>query len=216
MLLGYPLAAPLGGGPDDAEVAYQALLTALDPGINKDDPVNQAMAWAEAVEISNAWAAVKRLKNQMYPPAMQETLPTWEQACSLRPGPTDTLVARRAAVGARFLGFAGNDLAQLYQVVQQLAGNLFLGFATPTQQITYLPGAYPGPPGFEWFSTNALLAVRLQPPPVASDLRPLMQKIQSELQLMAPGWNQFVIGTDQGGFLIGDTVGAGVMDVTLL
>ncbi len=220
MPLGYPLALPLGGGPDDAEVVFQAILAALanaekgiEHGLDPTDPVNRAQAWAEAVTVSGMWGANRRLQGYMIPGRMMESLPVWEEACGLRPLPTDTDMARNDAVRAHFLGSNSNTLAVIYDVCAALAGDRFLGLVAASQDTTYLPGLNPGPPGFEWSTTRCLWGVKLRRYGLLErDLVDLIRRIRLALQLLAPAWNVFAIGTAEGGFV----AGTGLAGITLV
>jgi hypothetical protein len=200
--LGYPLALPLGGGPDDIEVEQDALLQALEDGLDPTAPEQLALTYAEALGIANVWAINRRLSGQLDPTRMIETLPTWEEACDLRPLPTDTEPDRRAALQARFLGLAGNAISQIYGLCVRLAGATFLGLAMvdPSTENIYLPGINPGPPGCERASDRAAIAVQLVRGglPDAAFLD-LVRRLRLELAILVPAWMKVAIGTFEGG-----------------
>src|SRR5262249_48445657 len=151
-----------------------------------------------ALGVAMIWAANERLRGQRIPERMMELLPIYEEAMVLRPLPTDTPQQRRAAVAARFLGFAGNVLSQLYKVCQALAGSAFEGFAGIPDPWIYLPGINPGPQGFEWSTGRCYLAVQLlrTGAPDASFLD-LIRRMRVELNTLCPAWMTFGIGTDE-------------------
>jgi hypothetical protein len=213
--LGFPLALPLGGGPDDCEVEQDALLQALEPQLDPEDPIQVALTYGEGLAIAMIWAVNRRLKGQLDPNRMIETLPVWETACQLRPLPSDTDTDRRNALAARFLGYAGNALAQIVAAAEKIAGEAFVGFAVAIgDTTTYSPGINPGPPGFEWSSNRALLAIQLVRGglPDAAFLD-MMRRLRTELDILCPSWMTFNVGTlEPGGFV----AGVGICGATLL
>ncbi len=213
-MLGQPLAASLGGGPSEWESELYALLDAYAPAWDAgEDTESYAEVEALALGVAMIWAVNQRRQDWFIPSRMMESLLVFEKACNIRPLLGATLQARRQAIAARFLGFAGNSLAQLYAVCSAMAGALFLGFAVDTSPTSYMPGINPGPPGFEWMSTRACLAVRLQKTGVADAIfMDLVRRLRVELHALCPAWMTFTIGTDEGGFV----AGVGIAGVTLL
>lgn len=205
-----------GGGAPVLLQEHQAVLDALAPGydVGEDSPIYDEV-FAHALAVSTIWALNKRLEGSMIPARMLETLTTWEQSMRLRPKRADSLQTRRAAVAAKFLGLASNTISTIYDVCAALAGSVFLGLAQVDEldAIWYAPGINPGPPGFEWTSNRATIAVRLErtgiPDAVFLDL---VQRIQVALTALVPAWMTFRIGTDEGGFI----VDIGIVDLTLL
>lgn len=197
MPIGGSLCLPLGGGPDDQDVEQQALLAALDNDLDPTAPEQIALTFGEALAIANMWAINRRLRGQLDPNRMVETLATWEQACDLRPAPTDTDVARRAALATRFRGFAGNDISQISDAAATLCGPSFVRIAVAGATNTaYLAGLMPGPPSMTTTNVRSLISVQLAPagqPDVA--LRDLIRRLQLELQILCPAWLGFVVGT---------------------
>ena len=205
-----------GGGMGALEAEHRAMLDALAPGydVSEDSPIF-AETFAHAIAVSTIWALNKRLAGSMIPNRMLETLTTWETALRLRPRRLDTVIERRAAVAAKFLGFALNSIGAIYDACSTLAGSLFLGLGQVAEAdaIWYAPGISPGPPGFEWTSNRATISVKLQRTGVADEtFSALVQRIQETLTAMCPAWMTFRIGTDEGGFI----VDVGIVDLTLL
>jgi hypothetical protein len=200
MPMGFPVALPLGGGPDDLDVAQAALLEAMRDYLVPNDAAQLALTNGEALAIAMTWAINRRRKGQLNPNAMIETLPAWEEACGLRPGPNDTDYDRRKALAAQFLGYIGNALTQLYALCQSIAGASFLGFYLPTSSApTYTPGLMPGPPGWESMSCRAMVAVRLAPVgATGASFLAMVQKLNRALGLACPAWMGWVVGIDQG------------------
>jgi hypothetical protein len=180
-------------------VEYQALLDALSPGLNPLDPVNQAQCWAEAVMLANTWAVDERLRGQFIPARMMEDLPTWIQACSLVAQPGDVDQTMRGEVAAQFLGFVGNSMPLVYDIIVAIAGTRFLGFSFPLWTLYYAPGINPGPPGFEWSGTRSQFAVILsRTGTITSDFLNLVRKVRVQLSKVLPGWDVAVVGTQDG------------------
>jgi hypothetical protein len=213
-VIGYSLAMPLGGGPDDIQVAQNALLEALRPYLTPTDPAQIAQTNGEALAIAITWAVNRRLSGQLDPNRMIETLPQWETACGLRPAPTDTDTDRRNALAAQFLGFVGNTISDLYAICVAVAGPSFLGFYLPASSApTYTPGLLPGPPGWEQTSCRATIGVRLQPVGTAdAAFLDTIRTLTRQLGLACPAWMTFCLGTDEGGAV----VDVATCDLTLL
>jgi hypothetical protein len=205
-----------GAGRSTLEVEHQAMLESLAPGYDVDEssPI-WAETYAHAMALSVIWALNRRLEGRMIPARMLETLTTWEAAMRLRPRRSDTPQARRRAVAAKFLGLAGNTISNIYDVCALLAGPLFLGLAQVEEAaaIWYAPGLAPGPPGFEWTSNRATIAVRLQKSGTPdADFLALLQRLAQTLAAMVPAWMTFRVGTDEEGFV----ADLGLVDLTLI
>ncbi len=200
MGIGYPLANTLGGGPDDIDVAQNALLEALRPYLTPTDPAQIALTNVEALMIAITWAVNRRLSGMLDPNRMISTLATWEQACGLRPSPTATDTDRRNALAAQFLGLVGNTIANLYALCAAIAGPSFLGFYLPSSSApTYQPGLNPGPPGWENTSCRAVIGVRLAPVATSdAAFLTVVRQLNGSLGLACPTWMGFVVGTDEG------------------
>ncbi len=197
-------------------VEHEAMLDALLPGydVAENSPV-YAETYAHALALTMIWRLNGRLRNQMVPLKMLETLTTWEKACRLRPTPTDAVQERRRRVAAKFRGIIGNTLGDIYDTMATLLGSRFLGLAAPTlaDEVTYWPGVNPGPPGYEWTSNRAIVAVRLQRSGLADGAwTVLLSRAADMLDAMIPAWMGYQLGTDEGGWV----VEVGIVDVTLL
>lgn len=211
---GYP--RKYGGGKTTHQIQHEALLAALAPGYDPaSDTANFAELYAYALAISMIWAVNGRLRNQQIPANMLEALPDWEEILKLRPEPTDTVQQRRARVAAKLRGLVNNALSDISDSCAALAGANFLGLATAAVSDIYAwwPGVNPGPPGFEWSSNRAAIAVRLQRSGLSdSDFFRLIERLYQNLEALVPTWLGFCVGTDDGGFICD----VGVCDVTLL
>ena len=113
-----PFPRRFGGGPNTLIIEHEAMLNALARGydVSEDSPV-YAEAYAHALAVTWIWRLNGRLRNQMVPLKMLETLTTWEGACKLRPAPTDTVQDRRRRVAAKFRGIIANAYATGMQQV---------------------------------------------------------------------------------------------------
>jgi hypothetical protein len=200
--LGNPLCHSLGGGPSVVEQEHQALLDAspMDP----TDPMHRAMAWGEAVMVANVWAVDTRLKGLLCPPLMMESLPVYEEACSLTvlPGTSDN--DRRGAVAACFAGLSSNALAAVEDACSAIAGSAFVGLTAATSPVVYAPGLNPGPAGYSWSGTNSVIGVKLNATGlVTSALLDLIRRLRLRLKLILPAWNVSIITTANSGFVAG-------------
>jgi len=211
-----PFPRRFGGGANPIVIEHNAMLRALDKGFDvSENSAVYAEAYAHALALAWIWRLNGRLRNQLVPSKMLETLTTWEAACRLRPTPTDSVQDRRRRVAAKFRGIIANTVSDIYDVMAALLGSHFLGVLGPTvaDEVTYWPGVNPGPPGFEWTSNRALIAVRTQRlglDDIAFDA--LLARAAEMLDAMIPAWMGYQIGTDEGGWV----VEIGIVDVTLL
>lgn len=198
------------------ETEHQALLDGLAPGwdISEEYEV-YAEAFAHALAVTAIWQLNGRLRNSRVPLKMMETLPVWEEACGLRPGPRDTPTARRRVLAAQLRGLVGNTLGDIDDVCATAAGSAFLGLAIvdPAQATVYWPGINPGPPGWEWSSNRAIVGVRLSREGIAeNDFLTIVQQLNRQLDALCPAWMGFRLGTDEGGAVCD----IAVCDLTLL
>lgn len=210
---GFPF--EFGGGDSDIELELMALLDAYAPGWDSTEGTEnyaECVAYANAVAV--VWACNKRLANQLIPLRMLENLRVWEESCKLRPAASDTDVERRKRVAAKLRGIANNSLADITEAVQQILGNNFeaLVLVPPAQQTTYWPGINPGPPGFEWSSTRAIIGIQMSTDGLNdSEFYAKRTAVVELLDAMIPAWMTFTTGTGSA-FVINQ----GVLAQTLL
>lgn len=193
-----PFPLELGGGVSIVEIEHNALLRRL-AFLFDIEPESDAFieTYADAVAIATVWAVNDRLRHSFVPDRMLETLPTWEDACSLRPQGTDSDQARRAAVAAKLRGLAGNARGDIEQVAQEVLGIHFTAivYVDPTNAINYWPGINPGPPGLTWASNRAVVAVRMSRSGLDdAAFHALRARMANALDAMLPAWMRFVIG----------------------
>ena len=204
-----------GGGPSVLEQEHMAMLDALAPAWDVSESTEVfAETYGLALAVTAVWAMNRRLEGSRVPARMLETLTTWETACDLRPLPGSSPLARRRAIAAKLRGFVGNQLSAIEDVCSELGGSFYLGIALASDYYSYLAGLNPGPPGFEWTSNRAHLAVRLEATAGATDavFLAVVQALQNALHALVPAWLTFAVGTDEDGF----TADMGTVEQTLL
>lgn len=182
--------------------------------------VKAAEAYAFSSAIACIWAVNERLRGNDIPERMLETLPTYEEILRTRPASEDTDNARRSAVAAKLRGISGQVTSEdIEGVCRALLDSAFEGLikVDPSNEFSYWPGMNPGPPGFEWTSNRCVIgiAVRQDARSDAAWAR-VMSQLRNILQTLLPGWEVFEIGTDDGGFTVGDGPDAGIVGVTFL
>jgi hypothetical protein len=154
-----------GGGKRHYEVELDALLDALSPGWDSsEDTASYVELLAHARAIAIIWTINGRLKNAMIPEKMLETLTTWEEACRLRPAPSDSVQSRRRAVAGKLRALTDNTVSDIYDACAAFLGPHFDGLGTvgSGSETTYWPGINPGPPGFGWTSNRATIGVKMK------------------------------------------------------
>lgn len=211
-----------GGGTRARTYENRALARAFtkDGFTLVDGDAKSAEAYAYSVAVSNIWAVNTRLRNADIPPRMMETLPTYEEILRTRPSSNDTDNARRSVVAAKLRGISGQATSEdIEGVCSALLGTSFEGIRTtdPSNEFSYWPGINPGPPGFEWTSNRAIIGIA-----VRQDSRSdgawsrVVSQLRDLLQTLLPGWQVFEVGTDDGGFTVGDGPTGGIVGVTFL
>lgn len=188
----------LGGGDETLRIEHEALLDALSPGWDTSYGTGiYEETFADALAVTMIWHINRRLANQAVPERMLEQLPRWEQATRTVPLPTDRDVDRRAAVAAKLRGYANNALGDIEAAAQKILGSHFhsLILVAPGAWITYWPGVNPGPPGLEWASNRARIAVRATKDGLSeAEFVALRDKLARHLDDMLPAWMGFCVG----------------------
>lgn len=210
---GFPF--KFGGGDSIVEIEHQALLDAYAPGWDDSEGTeNWSECYAYAVAISAVWAINKRLANQLIPMRMLEFLRVWEESCTLRPSRTDTDVERRQRVAGKLRGLVNNAIGDITQAAAESLAENFEALLTvdPANDVTYWPGINPGPPGYEWASTKAIIGVRMNENGL-SNARFFAKRsaVVNLLDSLLPTWMTLAVGT-------GDTftINQGVIAKTFL
>jgi hypothetical protein len=193
-----PFPFSLGGGDSTVEQEQQAILGALEPGFDISEESGLYWeAYAEAVIVGIIWNSSIRLSNQMIPLKMLENLPTWEESCTLRPYESQTDIDRRKRLNAKLRGLIGNAIGDLADASANVLGTYFVELrqVTAANQITYWPGVNPGPPGYEWSSNRAVVAIEVDNSTLNNNaLNDLIDATIIQLDAMAPAWMDFRIG----------------------
>jgi hypothetical protein len=204
----------VGQGLPILQIEHEALLDAYAPGWSKqEDTAHYAETFAHARIITTIWMINERIKNQAIPMRMLEALPEWEKILKLRPKLSDDEITRRSRVAAKLRGIVGNTLGDLSDVARAIFGSKFVQLVTPSliNIVTYWPGVNPGPPGFEWMSTRALVGIQLTTGLSQEDFLSKRQELQTQYRDMKPAWLYIEIGI--GSEFIADL---GIVDVTFI
>lgn len=194
-----PYPRSYGGGKRYHIAELEAQLDRLAPGWDTDEDTElYAEVYAHAVAVAFIWAMNGRLRNQTIPMRMIESLPDYEEACSLRPVPGESLIARRRRVATKLRGLIGNTIRDIIDTCSTLLGQAFdeVVLIPDASTINYWPGVNPGPPGFEFSTTRATFGVRMKLDNItASEFLELRQELYRALDSMCPAWLRFQIGT---------------------
>lgn len=192
---GFPL--EFGGEESALEVEHEALLDALSPGWDVEDPVHAAEVFGYATALTIAWAVNRRLASQGLAMSMLENLPVWEEVLRLRPSPTTPDIERRRRVAGRLRVFAKNALGDIHDACERVLGPRFVGLhvTTPATAISYWPGVNPGPPGLEWSSSRVRLGVEVTRAGTDDDdYNADRAELATLLDSFVPSWMTFAIG----------------------
>jgi len=180
------------------KVAYRALLDALEPAF---DPTvgtyHEIETFAHARIEGMTWGAGGRLANQAIPERMLEELPNWEKILELNPIPGTSDFERRATVAGKLRGLQNNALPDIEEVSAKVMGANYEAVVVvePENVVSYWPGGTPGPPGYEWASNIALIAVRVNKNGLSdSDFLAKVGRLREQLEDFLPGWMDFSIG----------------------
>lgn len=194
----------LGGGNPDVEGGsileseQRALLTELELALDPDEDFEWYQeAYADAIATSIIWATNRRLRSWLKPEDMVESLPVWEQSTGLRPSSKDTDTERRQRVAGKLRGLINNALIDIEAASQSILGKAFGGIilVAPSNVISYWPGVNPGPPGFEWTSNKAIVAVSIKKELLTEDeFSSARQALFDQLDTLVPIWMTFQIG----------------------
>lgn len=193
-----PLPLQLGGGDSLLEQEHQAILLDLEDGFDPDvDTENYWEAYAEAVAVFMIWRINERLTSQGNPLTMIENLPVWEQALNMRPSLGDKDPDRRARLNAKLRGVAGNALPDIEAAALGVLGENFVQvhLVDPANWIVYWPGINPGPPGFEWSSNRAVVAIEMNMNSLSEvEFNEKRAALSNQLDAMLPAWMRYAIG----------------------
>jgi len=210
-----PFPFTLGGGESIHKIEQDALLDAFEPALDREEGTeNWCETYAEARAVSMVWAINKRLSNQFIAKRMMENLPVYEESCRLHPYPNEPLVIRRSRLDAKLRGATGNSDNDLEAIADSLGGANFIEMRTVHEddELTYWPGMNPGPPGYEWCSNRAHIAVVVSGAGIPeSSFDDLRYQIGGQFDEIGAAWLTFFVGVD-GPFICG----VGVLGRTML
>ncbi len=205
-----------GDTTDDAfEVEHKALLDALSPALDPtEDTAHEIETYAEALGLAMIWDANERLANQAIPEKMLEALTDWEQVLKLNPSVDDSDQERRARVAAKLRGLINNALPDIEATAKKALGVNFgaVVLVDPANHYVYSPANVPGPPGFEWSSSRAVVGIRMTQSGLnAAQFSAKRAATIQALTSMLPSWMAESVGVGSE-FVINE----GVFGVTLL
>ncbi len=196
-----------GGGKRPVEVIHLATLEYYQRiGLDPEDPVTFAESYADACVLADIWKASKRAGRQLDPRQMFENLVDWESAAGLYPTATDRVVDRRKRLAGKLRGFSGNNVADIRDACAAFLGQVFVQLHTTAEadEITYWPGMYPGPPGFEWSSNRETVRIEVRKLGVTQpEFNSLMSQLLAMLSNLCPSTMNFGWFINGGGFLVG-------------
>lgn len=194
-----PFPLRFGGGPRVVTQERDAMKLALRKGYDVEDAAFDVECHAHALALDMIWAANRRLENQAIPGKMLEALPDWENILELTPTPADSDQRRRASVGGKLRGLAGNAMIDIEDASRRVLGANYVEVRlnSAADATTYWPGMNPGPPGREWSSTTAQITVVMNKVGLSDDdVAAKRAKLAEVLDAMLPVWMTFVIGSD--------------------
>lgn len=190
-----PFPLRFGGGVPRIKTLYQSLNEARGTAYDTSDESNvTAETMAHARALDSAWSANRRMALQWDPLRMTDFLPRWEAILDLHPGPNDSVAARRQAVQAKFLAWAGQTALQ--ELVEAIAGDSFVAIVY-TDVVDAVPrwpaNGYPT----KWSSNVAHILVRVQyaPNQTEAEFWNMRRRISRTLRDFLPAWTTFDIGT---------------------
>lgn len=203
-----PYPRSYGGDVQPIETVHQALLD--DVGryqAVEDGTLGHIETYAEAAMVDAAWSGALASHNAFIALRMSYSLPTYEEAFGLRPKPTDAPVARRRALDAKMRSMGDNAEADIRDMCERLMGANFVGltWVDSAEDVTYWPGIYPGPPGFDWATNREIVLVEVNKDGLSQDAFEAKEsKLLEMLDDLVPAHMQFNVyvhnsnGTDDG------------------
>jgi len=153
----------------------------------------------EAIAVAMIRAISARQANQNFPRRMLDGIPKWEEALGLRPTSEDSTRARALAIESRLRGFAGNALPDIEAMAQSTCGVNFSELRTvaTADEVTYWAGVNPGPPGFEYTSNRAHVAVVMTKDGLTeAQFVAKRNQVVDMLDDLRPDWLTYSVGTD--------------------
>jgi hypothetical protein len=191
-----------GGADTIVDVEHQALLDALSPGWDiSDDTELYAEVGTDAMAVTIIWQINRRFGNALIPRKMTDLLESYERACNLRPRRSDSRRRRRDALASKLRGLAGHTIADIEAAAENAAGNAFVALTVPADAdiFSWWPGINPGPPGFEFSSNRAQIAIQLNGGGMTdSEYLRTVASVERALEVVRPAWLRTVVGLGTG------------------
>ena len=194
-----PFPLNMGGGTSTKQVVRNAMAGRMRKWIDIDDPASQAELAGESAILAIIWACNKRLSGQAIPERMIENLEVWEESTGLRPVPEMSDVQRRAELAGKLRGQINNALSDIEESASTILGVNFeeLIVVAPADVVSYWPAINPGPPGYEWSSNRAHIAIRMNKQGLTEvQFLDLKDRLHLQLNTLLPAWMTFEIGID--------------------
>jgi hypothetical protein len=167
------------------------------------------------------WATNRRLAGQGIPAKMLENLPVWEEATRTIPQEGQSELSRRNALAAKLAILISNNITQIEVSASRILGENYHSVVVfdPATHITYWPGINPGPPGYEWSSSKAHIAVAYKSSGISdSNLKGKLDSLSEDLEQKLPAWMTVTIGAIPKNAISGYEfiINQGVIGTTLL
>lgn len=217
-----PFPLQIGGGTSFIEEERNAILDEVQAKIGLSratDTENYAESLADAQAVAIIWHTNNRLRKQAIPEFMLENLVVWEESTGLRPTDTALMPTRRRVLAAKLRGQINNALSDIVAVAQKILGDNFvkLELVAPVNAVSYWPGVNPGPPGYEWVSNFAHIAIRMTKDNLTNaEFDGLRTDLFLHFNDFLPAWMTYEVGV---GPATGDAqfvVNQGILGQTLL
>jgi hypothetical protein len=195
-----PFPLQLGGGISYIEDERNALLDEYEAKIGlsrEEDTENYAESLADAQAVAIIWHTNNRLRRQAIPEFMLENLVVWEESTGLRPTNDALMPDRRRILAAKLRGQINNALTDIEAVAQKILGDNFvkLELVAPVNAVSYWPGVNPGPPGYEWVSNYAHIAIRMTRTGLtAAEFQDLRTNLFLHFNDFLPAWMTYEVG----------------------
>lgn len=190
-----PLPWTLGGGEPRVKTLYDSLNQSLGTAYDTSDESNvTAETMAEARALDAVWSANRRMALQTDAKRMSDFIGRWERILDLHPAPSDSDVARRAAIQAKFLAWIGPSA--LLDLVTLIAGTSLIGIEFTDlvdAQIRWPENGYPN----NWTSNTAHIVIRVQfsANQTTAEFWNMRARLTQALDDFLPAWATFDIAT---------------------
>lgn len=195
----HPYPRRFGGGKPRLRVLHESINSQRGTALDTTDRTSvvwiENMAFARA--INAAWSTNQRLAHQWDPQRMTDMLSRWEKIIRVPILASTTDAARRRTLLTRFrrIGRLANH-ARLLTELSEAIGEPFVSveYISLANAVVHVPdGLYPWgtvATGSPWYSTTALILVRLQKPNgyTEGDFYEAAAKVAPILDAITPSW----------------------------